>query len=187
MAHNSSQLPKDTYHRLYWYAKRNVDPHRIAAALNLSYKTVTHLIKRLRSETISGPAPAQKSADSPKHKQSKETLFLDIFIFAKTRYTVIDINGYICKETVPKLNEEFKKIAGSGRLPLALRMADVQNIDSAGIEALVSMYGDFKKNGRYMAILDPSPDLDSVFKHHDLDKTIPIFGTERAFEENAFP
>jgi anti-anti-sigma factor len=107
-------------------------------------------------------------------------------MFSKTRYSVIDINGFICKETIPRLNEEFRKIAGAGWLPLALRMTDVQNIDTAGIDALLSLHGDFMKSGRYMAILDPSPGLEPVFKQHGLDEKIPIFGTERAFEESAF-
>jgi anti-anti-sigma regulatory factor len=187
MHYKSSQLPTDTYHRLYWHAQRNVDPHRIAAALNLPVKTVVHLIKRLKSETIVPLTSIQKTAAQPQQKPFQGTMFLDIFVFSKTRYTVIDINGFVCKETVPKLKEEFKKITGSaGWLPLALRMADVQVVDTAAIEALLSLHGECKENGRYMGILDPSPGLEPVFKQHDLDEKIPIFGTERAFEENAF-
>ena len=186
MHHKSSQLSKDTYHRLYWYAQRNVDPHRIAAALNLPLKTVSHLISRLKSDSIVTLTAAPKTAAWPQQKPSEETIFLDIFVFSKTRYTVIDINGFVCKDTIPKLKEEFKKIAGFGWLPLALRMADVQIVDTMGIDALLSLHSDFKKNGRYMAILDPSPGLEPVFKKHDLDEKIPIFGTERAFEESAF-
>lgn len=113
-------------------------------------------------------------------------MFLDVFVFSKTRYTVIDINGFVCKETLAKFKEEFKKIAGAGWMPLALRMADVQAVDTVAIDALLSLHNEFKKNGRYMAILDPSPGLEPVFKQHDLDVKIPIFGTERAFEESAF-
>ncbi|MGB7568452.1 MAG: STAS domain-containing protein [Chitinivibrionales bacterium] len=186
MLHKPSQLPKDTYHRLYWYAQRNVDPHRIAAALNLPVKTVLHLISRLKSETVVPPVPTQKTAARLQRKLSEETIFLDIFVFSKTRYTVIDINGFVCKETIPKLRQEFEKIAGAGWLPLALRMTDVQNIDTTGIDALLSLHRDFKENGRYLAILDPSPGLEPFFKQHDLDEKIPIFGTEQAFEESAF-
>jgi anti-anti-sigma regulatory factor len=186
MHHKSSQLPKDAYHRLYWYVQRNVDPHRIAAALNLPVKTVLHLIGRLKSETVSPPAATPKiPARSPK-KPSDKNIFLDMFVFSKTRYTVVDINGFVCKETIPKLKEGFKKIAGTGRLPLALRMSDVQSIDKSGIDEVLSLHADFKKNGRYMALLDPSPGLEPVFKQHNLDEKIPIFGTERAFEESAF-
>ena len=186
MHHKSSQLPKDTYHRLYWYAQRNVDPHRIAAALNLPLKTVSHLISRLKTEAIAQPAATQKATARSQEKPSEETIFLDVFVFSKTRYTVIDINGFVCKETLAKFKEEFKKIAGTGWMPLALRMADVQAVDTVAIDALLSLHNEFKKNRRYMAILDPSPGLEPVFKQHDLDEKIPIFGTERAFEESAF-
>ena len=71
-------------------------------------------------------------------------------------------------------------------MPLALRMADVRAVDAMAIDALLSLNNEFKKNRRYMAILDPSPGLEPVFKQHDLDEKIPIFGTERAFEESAF-
>jgi hypothetical protein len=37
-----------------------------------------------------------------------------------------------------------------------------------------------------MAILDPSPDIDKLLAQFHIDSTIPVFGTERAFEEAAF-
>jgi len=108
MHNKSSQLPQDLYHRLYWYVKRNVDPGRIAAALDLPIKTAHHLISRL--------ATKKDSTAIIQHCQ--------------------------------KLKEEIVKISASDRRPLAL--------------------------------------IDAVFKQHGLDASIPIFGTELAFEEHAF-
>jgi anti-anti-sigma regulatory factor len=186
MHHKASQLPQETYHRLYWYVQRKVDPHKIAAALNLPVKTVLHLMERLKQDTGDSAHESKMSEVSAVPAATKDAPFLDMFVFSKTRYTIIDLNGFICKETVQKLKEEVNKIAGVGWLPLALRMADAQHVDALGIDALLLLYGEFKKNRRYMAILDPSPDLEPIFKHYDIEAKIPIFGTERAFEDHAF-
>jgi anti-anti-sigma regulatory factor len=189
MHHKASQVPQETYHRLYWYAQRNVDPHKIAATLNLSLKTVQHLLDRLKSEKTGPTAGVAKSEpDEPDNTlaASNSAPFLDLFVFSKTRYTIIDLNGCVCKETVEKFKDEIIKIAGAGWIPLALRMADALHVDASGIEAIFSLFGDFKKNGRYLAILDPSPGLEPIFKHYDIESKIPIFGTERAFEDHAF-
>jgi anti-anti-sigma regulatory factor len=116
----------------------------------------------------------------------KSAPFLDLFVFSKTRYTIIDLNGSVCKETVEKFKDEITKIAGAGWIPLALRMADALHVDASGIEAVLSLFGDFKKKGRYLAILDPSPGLEPIFKRYDIESKISIFGTERAFEDHAF-
>jgi len=186
MNNKSSQLPKDIYHRLYWYAKRNVDPARIAAALNLSIKTVHQIIGKLAEENN-----RKSAAESlpPLHPASTKALpadFLDLFVFTKTRYSVVDISGSIDKMHIQKFRETLLKITSTDRKPLALKMTDVTTIDDTGVGSIKTLYTDIARQGRYCAILDPSLAVESALKRHGLDALIPIFGTELAFEERAF-
>ena len=187
MPHKSSQLPPDLYHRLYWHAKRNVAPIRIAVALNLPVKTVQRFIERFKVEKDSGfLKKPEKPAAQSSPKTVKKSDFLDIFIFHKTRYSVVDISGSIDKQQVGKLTEALHKIVSSYRNPLALKMTDVQNIDSTGAEAIISLHAECKQLGRYCAILDPSAAIEPFLKQYGVDKKVSIFGTELGFEGHAF-
>ena len=170
---------------MYWYAKRNVDPARIAAALNLPIKTVQHLIDILGEEKKPDGAKHLKKQLPFAAEASSADDFLDLFAFTKTRYTVVDISGSIVKQYLPKLRELLLKVGIADRKPFALKMTDVALIDESGIAAIKTLYTGFKHQGRYCAILDPSPAVESVIKQHGLDTIIPIFGTEIAFEEKA--
>jgi anti-anti-sigma factor len=187
MHQKSSQLPKEIYHRLYWYIKKNVEPMRIAAALNLPLKTVQHFVERLKTgKDVAELTEFEKEAEMPAKFQELQGDFLDIFVFSKTRYSVIDISGSLAKKNVQKFKEELRKINSSHRNPLAFKLTGVHNVDNEGIEALLTAYAGFKQMGRYCAILDPNPVVEQVIKQHKLEDKIPIFGTELAFEEHAF-
>jgi anti-anti-sigma factor len=183
----SSQLPKDLYHRLYWYAKRNVDPIRIAASLNLPLKMVQHFIDRFKTEKNTAFSKSEKEA--PDHSlppASNKGDFLDIFIFTKTRYSVVDISGSLDKQHVDKFIEVLKKTMAAQRNPLALKMTDIQHLDKTGAETILFLHAECKQMGRYCAILDPSAAIEPVLKQYEIDKKIKIFGTELGFEEQAF-
>jgi anti-anti-sigma factor len=187
MPHKSSQLPQDLYHRLYWYAKRNIDPVRIAAALDLPIKTVQHFIQRFKEEKDAALSKvAREPVKGQDHPPVKKGDFLDIFIFTKTRYSVVDISGSIDKKHIGKFNEVLKKTIASQRNPLALKMTDIQHLDGTGAETIISLHAECRQMGRYCAILDPSAVIEPVLKQYGIDTSIPIFGTELSFEEHAF-
>jgi anti-anti-sigma factor len=186
MPNNPSQLPKEIYHRLYWYAKKNIDPARIAASMGLPLKTVNHFIERFKLEKdLALPKVKEDSKAAAPIAEGKED-FLDIFIFSKTRHTVVDINGSIDKKNSGKLKEMLQKSKSSHRNPIALKMTDVHSIDHSGAETILFLYAEFKQRGRYCAILDPSTAIEPMLKQFGIENKIPIFGTEIAFEEHAF-
>jgi anti-anti-sigma factor len=186
MPHAAPQLPNEIYHRLYWYVKRNVDPVRIAASMALSLKTVNHFINRFKAEKDLVP-PTFPAADSKKPAAPVEGMdFLDVFVFSKTRHSIIDISGSVDKKNADKLKEMLLKTKASHRNPVALKMTDVITIDNIGAETILSLYREFKLNEHYFAILDPSAAIEPALKQYGIDGTIPIFGTEIAFEEHAF-
>jgi anti-anti-sigma regulatory factor len=64
-------------------------------------------------------------------------------------------------------------------------MSNVKAIDETGFSTMLTFYEQFTAKGRYSAILDPSPETESFIKENELESKIPVFGTEKAFEENA--
>jgi anti-anti-sigma factor len=166
--------------------KRNIEPLRIAASLNLPVKTVHHFIDRFKTEKNVLPNDTIDSATQSARTSMKKEDFLDIFVFTKTRYSVVDISGSLDKQHISKLVEALHKIMSSHRNPFVLKMTDIHYIDSTGVETIVSLHAECKQMGRYCAILDPSAVIEPVLKQFGIDKKIPIFGTELGFEEHAF-
>jgi anti-anti-sigma factor len=165
MPYSAPQLPNEIYHRLYWYAKRNMAPLRIAAALNLPLKTVNNFIGRFRTEhAIADPTLSD----------------------AATNHSVIDISGSLDKKNSGKLTELLLRTKTSHRNPLALKMTDILYIDESGAKTILDLFEEFKLLGRYFAILDPSAAIEPALKQYGVDGMVPIFGTEIAFEEHAF-
>jgi anti-anti-sigma regulatory factor len=192
MTHKSSHVPQETYHRIYWFARRNVDPRVIAHTLKLPLKTVEHVIERFLSSD--NAAAAKFPSEPPLHTKRDDTVhapafdedFLDIFLFVKTRYAVMDISGMVTKTNLSKLTAELRKLTHSDLKAVAICLSDVKQLDKEGLGALIAFHDEFKALGRFTAILDPAPVVYAAIMDHDADKKIPVFGTESAFESHAF-
>jgi anti-anti-sigma regulatory factor len=186
MTHKSSHIPQETYHRIYWYARRKVDPRTIANTLQLPLKTVEHIMERF-SAADHGSAPTAHSAKAvPDLAQAADDDFLDIFMFVKTRYAIMDISGMVTKKNIHVLSAELHKLEKSELKAVAISLTDVKQLDDDGLGALVALHDKFTKAGRFVAILDPSPAADSFILARGADTKIPVFGTETAFESHAF-
>ena len=64
-------------------------------------------------------------------------------------------------------------------------MANVKTADEAGLSTILSFFKNFSHKGRYAAILDPSKEIETFLNEQEVEKKIPVFGTEKAFEESA--
>ena len=192
MTHKSSHLPQETYHRIYWYAKRNVDQGIIAHTLQLPLKTVEHIVERFMNadrtiaEKHGSRSPAHVTNAVFEHTRPSDEDFLDIFMFVKTRYAVMDMSGMVTKKNIDKLAAELNKMESSELKAVAISLADVKQIDDDGLGALIALHDKFNKTGRFIAILDPSPAADAFILAKGADTKIPVFGTETAFESHAF-
>jgi anti-anti-sigma regulatory factor len=186
MTHKSSHLQQEIYHRIYWYAKRNVDPHVIAHTLKIPLKTVEHIIERLSTSTPHDAPTDASTLHGHATDAGSDDDFLDIFLFVKTRYAIMDISGMVTKKNLHKLTTEFHKLRNSDLKAVAISMTDVQQLDGDGLAALIALSNDLRKMGRYSAVLDPSPAADAFIAEHDPGKNLPVFGTETAFEAHAF-
>jgi len=188
MHQNSSDLSEEMYHRLYRLAKREVDPRLIAAALNIPLRTVHTVLERMKQPK--GDDTVKNTTELPHHshkqKAEDETGFLDIYFYPKIRYAILQLVGVVSQQTCDMLGKEFKRIFSSSWKAVALRLTDVTKLDKNGSILITQFYLDMEKHGRYIALLDPAPEIDPALREYGIEDTVPVFGTERAFEEKAF-
>jgi anti-anti-sigma regulatory factor len=177
------EVSEEIYHRIYRLSKKKVSIHSIAATLHLPVRTVMGVINRLdRSDTQ--PDKSVPSGDHPDKEDDSE--FLDIYFYPKTRYAIVDLVGSLSDEHTHRLQAELEKTVASSWKAIAVRMYDVNFISEAAGSILLSVKTSFDALGRYFALLDPSASIETDLINYELEGKIPIFGTERAFEETAF-
>jgi anti-anti-sigma factor len=180
MTDRSSELSVEMYRRLYRLIKRQIDPRRIAATLNIPIRTVLNIMNRLEN------APDPEDVDGITHSKDPQTDFIDFYHYQKTRYSVLQLVGTLTERNSDLLAKELQRVFTSSGKALAIRLTDVTSIDEAGCQILLSFFQDFKSHGKFMALLDPSQELEPLLAKYNLEENIPVFGTERAFEDAAF-
>ena len=182
----SSELSEEMYHRLYRLAKRQVSPKLIAAALNIPVRTVQTVLNRM--EQGRNDLSSEKIIEiinDPEEKSLATESFLDIYFYPKTRYAVLELVGILDSETFEKFNAELQRVTASSWKAVALKFTDVSVIDELSSKQILSFSKDLLAHGRYVAILDPAPAIEPLLIEFGLDPAIPIFGTERAFDDKA--
>ncbi len=177
---HKSELNWEIYQRVYRLAVKNVDPQRIAATLNLSLKTVQNVIYRIHS------AKKNLKNDHPTASIEQKGTYLDLYVLPKTRYVVLDLSGWVTQEHVLRLREEIEKIKNSDWKTVAVLMAEVKEIDQAALDIIIEFHNQYDAKGRFVAILDPSQDIEPFIAQNGVEDKIPIFGTEKTFEDKAF-
>jgi anti-anti-sigma regulatory factor len=179
---HSNELSQEMYHRLYKLIKRKIDPHTIAVTLNLSVKTLSNIIFRLEQS-----AQSTTSEISSLTKQNdRDSDFLDIYLFPKTRYAIIQLVGTLINQYTSLLSSELEKTFKSSWKAVALQLTDVTVIDDTASTIMLEFHQRYLNFGRYLALLDPSPEIEHQLIDLKIEGIIPIFGTERAFDDAAF-
>jgi anti-anti-sigma regulatory factor len=184
MKHRQHTISEDMYHRVYRLMNRGTDPRLIAAALDLPLRTILNVISRLRKNQSTEPEVQEKSEREKGKKGSGS--FLDVYFLTKTRYTVMQLVGYCTKEQEPVLETELQKAQTSSWKTIAIRMTDVTAMDDLTAKRLLEFCVSIKARERFIAILDPSPPIEEVILLAGFEGKVSIFGTEHAFEEEAF-
>ena len=184
MTRKRTELSQDMYHRIYRLGQRKIDPQRIAATLYVPVRSVRHVLDRFfenpKIASQSG-SPKAKHEDRPKHKE-----LLSVYVYTRTRYVVADIGGPVVANSVPALTEELRAVESPELRAVALRLTRASELDKQGAALLVDIGTGWSNQGRFTALLDPNPELEPQIARLGLDKKMPIFGTELAFEEAAF-
>lgn len=180
----SKDLSEEMYHRVYRLIKRNVNPHTIAATLNLPLRTILGVINRVEKGDSSTDTVSSETAEQSADNESQD--FLDTYFYPKTRYAILDLVGVLSDSCTEKLLVELEKIMTSSWKAVAIRMSDVSAVSRAIGAILVEHKEKFNLMGRFLAILDPSPEIEALLIEYNIEPAIPVFGTESAFEDAAF-
>ncbi len=179
-------LPLEIYHRIYRLANQKVDAQRIAATLNLPLKAVQNVLHRLNAAGDHTATERDASKAGQAATPSEDASFLDIYVYQKTRYTVVDLSGMVTQDHCPRLQAELTKLIQSGTKTVAIMISDVRHIDKTGLDCLAEFNNAFKAKGRFAAILDPPRELEPFIEQNRIEEIIPIYGTEKTFEDKAF-
>lgn len=184
MQHVDPKITSDMYHRIYRMGLKKLSADRIAATLRLPPRTVHAILERLfgRPGTGKPEAALQKQPEN----QPQETPYLDIFVLPKIRYARVDCFGYVTKDHLPQLKAELEKLLAAQWKAVALHMSDVVQLDTEAIAVIREFHLAYERRGRYSAILDPSPGIEPKIAESQIEKLMPVFGTEKTFEETAF-
>lgn len=177
------EISEEMYHRFYRLQKRNVPPEAIANTLNLPLRTVQQLINRMNM-THSKTSKKVTTVQNP--GKSENVDYLDIYFYTKTRYSIIQLVGVLTEQYSENLDKELQKALSSSWKAIALEMSNVSLIDETCSNLIISYYQKFMGKDKFLAILDPSPAVDSQLIELKLENNVPVFGTELAFEDNAF-
>jgi anti-anti-sigma regulatory factor len=182
---NSRDTSEEMYHRVYRLIKRKLNPHTIAATLHLPLRTILGVINRIeRNESPDDPTTASTIDAKLEPKQTQE--FLDIYFYPKTRYAIVDLVGVLTDSCCNQLIGEFEKAFTSSWKAIAIRMSDVVSISKSIIDIIIENKEKFTAAGRFLAILDPSPEIEQTLVDFNIETILPVFGTESAFEDAAF-
>jgi anti-anti-sigma regulatory factor len=173
------------YTRIYRLYKRNINTQSIATTLNIPLRTVQSVISRFE---ISGNLQPAESEDSIGKKSPVEnnTAFLDIYTYPKTRYIIIEFVGSLTDNYTESVSRELQKLLSSNWKAVGLKMNNVEQLDKSIADIILSYHQQCASVAKFFAILDPSPQIETQLKQFNVENAVPIFGTERAFEDTAF-
>jgi anti-anti-sigma regulatory factor len=184
MHHTHQELSEQIYRRIYRLHHQKADARIIAAALNLPLNTVHNVIDRIRGEKHAPKSPVHDAGRST--SKARHLNEIVAFTFSKVRYAVVDVSGPITGKNCEHLERELNNLLSSEFRAMAILLTEASALDEAGAKVIRDFHTAFAGKGRYAALLDPSPDIEPAIATLHLDDEIPIFGTERAFEESAF-
>ena len=169
------ELSLEIYHRIYRLLAKGMPSEQVAMTLGISAKTVRNVSERFSDAKIN------KEAEVFEREH-----YLDIYTINRSKFVVLDLNGAIRPESNEKLRGRLGEFLNSDCKALALLMKDVYDITVEGFAPIILFNIGFVNKGRYCAILNPCPIVESYITKHEIEKKIPVFGTEKAFEDAAF-
>lgn len=177
-------LSENIYHRVYQLVKRNVDLRIIAATLNLPLRSVLNVIARIEKNGLGD----EKKNSTPNDEKTllQKPAFLDSYFVPRNRYAILQFVGFVVKEMKEKIEAEFLIVKLSTWKIVAIQLTEVTVIDETGVDLLLNFCAEIKSRDRFIALLDPSLELESTLAKYQVESKVPIFGTKWAFEENAF-
>jgi anti-anti-sigma regulatory factor len=176
-------LSENIYHRVYQLVKRNVDLRVIAATLNLPLRSVLNVIARIEKSGLDdkkGSGTLYEVTSKP-----QKAAFLDTYFVPRNKYAVLQLVGFVVQTTKTKIEAELLVVKLSPWKAIAIQLTEVIGMDETGAQLLLDFCAEMKSRDRYIALLDPSMELEETLVKYRFESKVPIFGTKWAFEEEA--
>jgi anti-anti-sigma regulatory factor len=176
---------EEMYRRVYRLMKQNFEPPLIAAAVNLPLSTILNVISRLESRPALAGSESEGVQPPPAVQDATGEVFLDVYYFAKSRYTIVQFVGHVTAASKEIFEREARTIRTSVWKSIALQLTDVTVLDETGAALLIDLCKDLKARERYVALLAPSAVIEPAITRFKMEERTPIFGTTNAFEKGA--
>lgn len=170
----------DIYRRIYRLANRNVPANQIAVTLGLPLKNVKSILHKLKASKDNVNLTLPDKIIKTETISAEE--YLDVYIMQQSRVTIVDLTGYATESTRVKLKVELKRVERSDAKIIAFMMSNLKKLDMLSYQILLDFKEDFFSRGRYVAILDPSPEIEDFILENDVESQISVFGTISALE-----
>lgn len=164
------------YRRIYRMRRQRFKPAEIATALELPIGTILKVIGQFENREFAAPTNVKSGA-----KKSDAAYIIPV---ERNQYLILDIGGPLTYKHIRPIRDEFQKILRrEEKRATALRLADTNGVDSSAVGAIVSFNTDMTRKGARVLLLDPSREIDRLFKQLNIYERIPVFGTETALEQ----
>ena len=97
---------------------------------------------------------------------------------------ILEVSGRVVRENQGTLREEIVNVVAGGWRSVALNLAGVDYMDSAGLGCIVSAQKLVQeKGGGCFAVFGASPNVEKTWKLIRLDLVVPIFPDEKGVLE----
>lgn len=176
-------LSENIYHRVYQLVKRNVDLRVIAATLNLSLHSVLNVIARIEKNELEEKKGPETLSETP--TQQQQQFSLDSYLVPLNRYAILQFTGFLVKDTKEKIEADLLAVKLSTWKIIAIQLTEVSDMDETGARLLLDFIAEMKSHDRYIALLDPSMELEVGLTKYHFEDNVSIFGTKWAFEADA--
>lgn len=179
-------VSQEMYTRIYRLYKRNINTQIIATTLNIPVRTVQSVISRFENTGTAIQSEPEELIPNGDSTTDSNSTFLDIYTYPKTRYAIIEFVGALTDNYIENVSGELQKNLASNWKAIGLKMNNVHSLDKSIADVILSYHQKCSSIAKFFAILDPSPQIEPQLKQFNIETVIPVFGTERAFEDNAF-
>lgn len=102
---------------------------------------------------------------------------MDYQIKTEGKVSILELNGDLDVSSAPALQSALQEIIDAGGKQVVVNLAGVPFMDSSGLGVLVAAYRRLSAIGGQLALAEPAPALQKVFKLTRTDRLFKLYDT----------
>jgi anti-sigma B factor antagonist len=127
------------------------------------------------------PRGAILTLSHPDHRPTRiDSGTLTIEVGPEVETCLVKLAGELDLATVPPLRTEVHRLMSDGLRRVVVDLADLEFIDSMGIQCLIELSSRSAAEGDTLRIVDPRGDVDRMFRLTGVREVLPLIDTPRA-------